>query len=122
MNRAPLALECPGNGQKAGHALVGVPEAASEGAAEGPQELGAQPRPALHEDLHFAMGDGQDLALTVGDGMGGGRRSVEELDLAEEIARGEDGERLLTDAGHDLADANLALVDDVELAPGRALG
>ena len=49
-------------------------------------------------------------------------RAVEELDLAEEVARAEDGEGLLPDARHHLADAHLALVDDVELAARRAFG
>ena len=48
-------------------------------------------------------------------------RAVEELDLAEELAGAEDGERLLPHAGHHLADAHAALVDDVELAARRRL-
>jgi hypothetical protein len=38
--------------------------------------------------------NGEDLAVRVGDGMGGGGSAVEELDLAEELAGAEDGERL----------------------------
>ena len=39
-----------------------------------------------------------------------------------EVARPEDGERLLADAGDDLADPDAALVDHVELPAGGALG
>src|SRR5260221_3241627 len=116
-----LPLELAGDGEEAGDLLVGLPEAGGKGPAEGTEELGRQRGTRVHDRLHLLVGDGEDLAVRVGDGVGGGGATVEELDLAEEIAGAEDGERFFPDARYHLADAHPALVDYVELAPRRAL-
>src|SRR5260221_415899 len=116
-----LPLELAGDGEEAGDLLVGLPEAGGKGPAEGTEELGRQRGTRVHDRLHLLVGDGEDLAVRVGDGLGGGRAPVEELDVAEEIAGAEDGERFFPDARYHLADAHPALVDHVELAARCAL-
>src|SRR5437879_9347676 len=105
-----------GNRQEGRHLLVGLPEAAGQGPPEGPEELGGQEGPAPDERRDLGMGNREHLAVRVGEHVSRGGGSIEELDVAEELARPEDVQGLLYHPAHHLADAHLPLVNHVEPA------
>src|SRR6266581_8200307 len=105
-----------GDRQERRHLPVCLPQAAGQGPTEGPEELGGQEGPAPDEGRDFGVGDREDLAVGMGEHVRRGRGSIEELDVAEELAGTEDGQGLLSHPGYHLADAHLSLVNHVEPA------
>src|SRR5437879_13222466 len=85
------------DGEEARDLLVRLAQAARQRPPEGPEELRREGGAALHQRLHLLVRDGEDLAIGVADRVRGGRRPVEELDLAAALTGAGDRAGLVPD-------------------------
>src|SRR3972149_11595953 len=94
--RPPRGLEGPGHLEQAAALLVGLPQPAAQGSAEGPENLGGRFGVPFQEGGEGGFPDDEEGGAPVRHGGGGARGLVNERHLAAGAPGGQDRQDLLS--------------------------